>query len=61
MDEDKRLDDLLSKVDADKRDFLKKMVIGTAFAIPVILSFGMDNVKARAQQSKSLPPASPIG
>jgi len=54
---DQDMDKLLSKVDEDKRAFLKKLAIGTAFAIPVVLSFGMDNVKARAVAAKSIAPS----
>ncbi len=59
MTGNEQMDDFLVKVDRDKRDFLKKLAIGTAFAIPVVLSFGMDGVKARAQFGKS--PISPSG
>jgi hypothetical protein len=61
MTGNEKMDDFLVKVDRDKRDFLKKLAIGTAFAIPVVLSFGMDGVKARAQLAKSPGPVSPIG
>ena len=60
MATDQDMDKLLSKVDEDKRAFLKKLAVGTAFAIPVILSFGMDGVKARAQTARSSSPVSPI-
>ena len=44
---EKRLEDdrILEKVDEKKRDFLKKVVIGTAFAVPVINSFSMEGLK----------------
>jgi len=38
-------DNLLQKVDREKRDFLKKVVVGTAFAVPVINSFSMEGLK----------------
>lgn len=44
---DKKLEDdrILDKVDDDKRNFLKKVIIGTAFAAPVINSFSMEGLK----------------
>jgi hypothetical protein len=36
---------ILEKVDEDKRDFIKKVIVGTAFAVPVINSFSMDGLK----------------
>ncbi len=59
MDKDKQLDDLLAKVDPEKRDLLKKVAVGATFALPVILSFGMDDVKARAAVARSPIPVSP--
>jgi len=35
----------LEGIDVEKRDFLKKVVIGTAFAVPVINSFSMEGLK----------------
>ncbi|MEA2040264.1 MAG: hypothetical protein U9N82_10615 [Thermodesulfobacteriota bacterium] len=36
---------ILEGVDEKRRDFIKKVVIGTAFAVPVINSFSMDGLK----------------
>jgi len=36
---------ILKEVDENKRDFIKKVIIGTAFAVPVINSFSMDGLK----------------
>jgi hypothetical protein len=43
--------ELLSKVDEGKRDFVKKLAIGSAYALPVMASFPLDSVRksARAQ------------
>jgi hypothetical protein len=38
-------ENVLEGVDEKRRDFLKKVVIGTAFAVPVINSFSMDGLK----------------
>ncbi len=59
MEADKEPDALLSKVDPEKRDLLKKVAVGATFALPVILSFGMDDVKARAAAARSHIHASP--
>jgi len=40
-------DDILEGVDKKRRDFIKKVAIGTAFAVPVINSFSMDGLKVR--------------
>ncbi len=59
METDKEPDDLLSKVDPEKRDLLKKVAVGATFALPVILSFSMDAVKAKAAEARSPIPVSP--
>ena len=38
-------EEMLEGVDEKRRDFIKKVVIGTAFAVPVINSFSMDGLK----------------
>ena len=40
-------EDILKEVDEQRRDFIKKVVVGTAFAVPVIHSFSMDGLKVR--------------
>lgn len=44
---EKRFEDkkILGKIDREKRDFIKNVIIGTAFAVPVINSFSMDGLK----------------
>jgi len=44
---EKRFEDegILENVDEKRRDFIKKVVVGTAFAVPVINSFSMDGLK----------------
>lgn len=37
--------DLFEKVDEGKRAFLKKLVVGAAFAAPVVHSFSMDGLR----------------
>jgi hypothetical protein len=45
--------DLLEKVDVKKRDFLKKLVISSVFAVPVIASFSMDGIRLKAAYGQS--------
>jgi len=42
---------LLNRVDDSKRDFMKKLAIGSAYAVPVMASFPLDSIRksARAQ------------
>ena len=42
---EKRIEEVLQHVDESKRDFVKKVLIGTAFAVPVITSYSMDNFR----------------
>jgi len=57
--EEKKLDPMLEKVAPNRRDFIKKVAIGTAYAVPVIASFSLDSVrnKAFAQATYTTPPA----
>jgi hypothetical protein len=41
---DEKLDALLEKIDADKRATLKKLILGTAFVVPLIASFPIDGL-----------------
>lgn len=48
------LDNVLERVDPEKRAFLKKIVVGTAFLVPTVVSFSMDGLslyEANAQTS----------
>jgi hypothetical protein len=36
--------DVLKRMDPAKRDFLRKILVGTAFAIPTVTSFTMDGL-----------------
>ncbi|HEX5587788.1 MAG TPA: hypothetical protein VFZ17_10795 [Acidimicrobiia bacterium] len=44
----------LDGVDGDRRSFLKKMAITTAFAAPVVSSFTMTGIKAVYAQTPSV-------
>jgi hypothetical protein len=57
MDPDK-VDELLERIDPDKRAFLKGLVMGTAFVVPTVASVSMDGLSlhaAHAQQISNLP------
>ena len=36
------------KVNQSKRDFVKKLAVGTAFTVPILKSFSMDSVTAKS-------------
>lgn len=38
---------ILKEMDEHRRKFIKKVIVGTAFAAPVIHSFSMDGLKLR--------------
>ena len=46
MEESKDLK--LVRIDEGKRDFLKKLAIGTAYAVPVIATFSLDSIRNKA-------------
>ena len=39
-------DEALERIEPDRRQFLKKLAVGTAFAAPVVSSFTMTGIKA---------------
>ena len=41
MSEDHLERDVLGRVGMDRRSFIKKVILGTAFAVPVVVSFDM--------------------
>ncbi len=45
------LDGALGNLPDDRRSFLKKLAIGSAFAVPVVSSFTMSNVTAAYAQT----------
>jgi len=50
---------ILKAVDEPRRDFIKKVVFGTAFAVPVINSFSMDGLKVRKGEAHAGPGSGP--
>ena len=46
-------DEALDDVGADRRSFLKRVVVGSAFAVPVVASFSMSGVQAVYAQSST--------
>jgi hypothetical protein len=57
MSED--LDRAAESVGDDRRAFLKKMVVGSAFAVPIVSSFSMAGVQAAFAQTPPLSPGRP--
>lgn len=50
-------DDVLDRVDRDRRDFLKKVLAATVSTVPTIVSFSMDSLsvyEAHAQQGSNV-------
>jgi hypothetical protein len=45
---EEKIDTLLEKVDTEKRILLKRLILGTVFAVPAIASFPMDDLKVYA-------------
>jgi hypothetical protein len=43
---DEKLEQVLQKVEPEKRSMLKKLVVGAAFAVPVIASFSVKELAA---------------
>ena len=51
------VDEMLQCVDPAKRDFLKALVVGTAFVAPIVVSFPMDGLsvyEAHAQGGSNI-------
>lgn len=44
-------DEILDRVGDDRRSFMKKLVIGGAFAVPVVSSFSLHGMQASFAQS----------
>jgi hypothetical protein len=52
MSDSKKIDDALAGIDAGKRQTLSRLITGTAFVAPIVVSFAMDGLtisKAQAQ------------
>jgi len=42
---------VLDKVNPDRRGFVKKIIVGTAFAAPIVSSFSMDGLSIKVGRS----------
>jgi hypothetical protein len=51
MDADK-VDELLERIDPEKRAFLKALVVSTAFAVPTVASFSMEGLSLHAAHAQ---------
>ena len=52
------LDEIVNQVRSDRRSFVKKLMVGTAFAAPIVSSFDMNNLTmsvAGAQVNQTSP------
>jgi hypothetical protein len=55
---DESFDEIVNHVGVDRRSFVRRMLIGTAFAVPVVSSFAMNNLSmnvASAQTNQTSP------
>ena len=50
--------DILDEIDVSKRDFIKRLVMTTAFAIPAIQSFSLAEAKRWCKPSPAYPTGS---
>jgi hypothetical protein len=49
---DKKIEELLGKVEVSRREAVRKLIVGAAFSLPVVMSFTMGGIpvhKALAQ------------
>lgn len=58
-------EEVLSSIDASRRDFIRKLVVGTTFAAPLLASFSMDGIfietaTAACNMSSNMPCAADI-
>jgi len=49
----REFDEALQKVDPAKRDFVKALVVGTAFVVPTIASFSMKGISIYEAHAQS--------
>ena len=55
---DESFDEIVNHVGVDRRSFVRRMLIGSAFAVPVVSSFAMNNLSmsvASAQTNQTSP------
>ena len=38
------VEEVVQQVGSDRRAFVRRMIVGTAFAVPIVSSFGMNNL-----------------
>lgn len=50
---EEKLDALLDKVDVEKRAMLKRLILGTAFVVPVVASYPIDGLTIDSALSMS--------
>lgn len=52
---------VLNGVQADRRGFVKRLLVGAAFAVPVMATFSIDGLTVKSAQAQGInnPPAAP--
>lgn len=53
MSESEFTDEILGRVDVDRRTFVKRAILGSAFAVPIVASFEMGTLTAHAKSSQT--------
>lgn len=49
---DENVGRLLERIDLTKRDFLRRLIVGTAFAAPMVSSFGLNDLSTYAASAQ---------
>ena len=55
MEEREANENVLDRVDAQRRGFVKRLLAGAAFATPVLATFAIDALTARSAQAQTCP------
>ena len=58
--DDKKVEEVLRIVDPKRRDFLKKLVVGTAFTVPIVASYSVKELGAQVIGSPGTTTAPPV-
>lgn len=59
MDEHEVNEKVLSRVDAHRRDFVKRLLAGAAFAAPVLATFSIDALTPQEALAQNVIPSTP--
>lgn len=53
---DDKLEPILDQVDPSKREFLRRVIVGTAFTAPIVASFSMDGLSPNEAFAQPISP-----